>query len=74
MKTLIDTAKEVRIADLAPGDVFRLADSDVNYHTRIADDSPHLDGDGDRVYSHYKGRIVEHEPDAIGLVLDLAHV
>jgi hypothetical protein len=72
MRTLVDTAKEVRIADLAPGDGFRLdGDDRVNAHVRIADDSPFLDGDADRVYSLCCGRIVEHDPDAVGLIVDL---
>jgi hypothetical protein len=72
MKTLLDTAKRVRIADLAPGDGFRLdTDRDVNSHIRIDDDSPHLDGDSAHIYSLYRGRIVEHEPAATGLVVDL---
>jgi hypothetical protein len=73
MKTLVDTAKEVRIADLAPGDGFRLdTDDGMNSHIRIDDDSAFLDGDADHVYSLYRGRIAEHDPDAVGLVVDLA--
>jgi hypothetical protein len=72
MRTLIDTAKRVRIADLAPGDGFRLdTDDGMNSHIRIDGNSAFLDGDADHVYSLYRGRIVEHDPDAVGLVVDL---
>jgi hypothetical protein len=74
MKTVIDTAKRVRIADVAPGDVFRLADDDTQPHVRIDGDSPHLAMPSGRLYSLYKGRIVAHEPDATGLIVDLSRV
>jgi hypothetical protein len=74
MKTVIDTAKPVRIADVAPGDVFRLADDDTRQHVRIDGNSPHLAMPSGRLYSLCRGRIVAHEPDATGLVVDLSRV